>query len=204
MFVATKCWPDEMGDPEAALKRSLQRLDLEYVDLYLIHWPAHFIFTDTPLHKIWPVFESLVDQGLAKSIGVSNFNLQLLGDLLTYARIKPVVNQIELNPFVVQKELVDFALSRGVVSVAYCPIARGAGLAENETLKALSDKYAATPTQVALNWNLSRGVAVIPKSSNPERQKQNLEITHFKLTEEEIEQVNKLDRNERICTGNSS
>lgn len=75
LFIATKCWPDELVDPEAALQRSLKRLDLEYVDLYIIHWPAHFIFTETPLHKLWPVFESFVERGLAKNIGVSNFNL---------------------------------------------------------------------------------------------------------------------------------
>ena len=108
MYVVTKIWPSDLKDCEAACRASLERLDLTYVDLYLIHWPGHCEEVKEPMHLIWPRMEQLVELGLTKSIGVSNFNVQLLGDLLTYARIKPVCNQVELNPWLQQNDLVKY------------------------------------------------------------------------------------------------
>jgi aldehyde reductase len=109
LFVVTKIWHNHYEDPEAALREQLKKLKLDYVDCYLIHWPAGF-FTEkrVPLHVLWEKLEALVDKGLTKSLGISNFNLQLTADLLCYARHKPVCNQIELHPFVVQEDLVKF------------------------------------------------------------------------------------------------
>ncbi len=107
--MVTKIWHKQYDDPEDALRSQLQKLKLDYVDLYLIHWPAGFFAEKRkPLHLLWGDLEALVDKGLTKSLGVSNFNLQLTADLLTYAKHKPVCNQIELHPFVVQEDLVKF------------------------------------------------------------------------------------------------
>jgi len=125
LFVVTKIWHKMYEDPEAALREQLKKLQLEYVDCYLIHWPGGFFAEKKkPLHVLWGQLESLVDKGLTKSLGLSNFNLQLIADLLCYARHKPVCNQIELHPFVVQEELVKFLFDQHIFPVAYCPLGR--------------------------------------------------------------------------------
>ena len=128
LFIVTKLWPSDFKDPEAALRLSLSKLGVDYVDNYLIHWPSGFFDTDpanrVPIHVLWAKLESMVDQGLTKSIGVSNFNLQLLADLLCYCRHKPVFNEIELNPTITQTELLRFMKSQEIVALAYCPVAR--------------------------------------------------------------------------------
>jgi diketogulonate reductase-like aldo/keto reductase len=106
LFVGTKLWQDDYADPEAALRLSLKKLRLDYVDLYMIHWPHNGVGpVKVPMHKLWPMMESLVAKGLTKSIGVSNFNIQLLADMLTYCKIRPAVNQIQLYPECAQTEL---------------------------------------------------------------------------------------------------
>ena len=127
VFITTKMWNKNFHDPEAALAESLKKLQLEYVDLFLIHIPNGFdCDPKIPVHVLWPKMEALVDKGMTKSIGVSNFNGQMVRDLLCYARHKPVVNQIELNPQCCQVNLVDFLKDVNVVPVAYTPIARPA------------------------------------------------------------------------------
>ena len=171
--MTTKLWQIEFADPEAALRTSLGKLGLEQVDCYLIHWPNSFFEVEeknrVPMHKLWPSLERLVDLGLTKSIGLSNFNLQLTSDLLTYARIKPVVNQIELHPLLAQTELVRFLKDHDIVPVAYCPIVRQgdpktAHAHEHPYLKSLAEKYGKSVTQIMLNWALVRGTVPIPKS----------------------------------------
>lgn len=106
------------------MRESLKKLQLEYLDLYIIHWPAGYWNGKVPLHVLWPKLEALVDQKLVRSIGLSNFNLQLIADLLTYARIKPAVNQVELNPLNAQTELVKFLFDFDIQPVAFCPVAK--------------------------------------------------------------------------------
>ena len=130
IFVISKVWWDEVEDCEAACRRSLKNLGVEYVDLYLVHWPfclnpATNEMVKLPMYKIWAQMEALVDKGLVKSIGVSNFNVQSLLDMLTYCRIKPVVNEVELHPYCVQDSLVKFMKQYEIIPIAYCPVARG-------------------------------------------------------------------------------
>jgi diketogulonate reductase-like aldo/keto reductase len=130
IFLVTKLWNDDHENPEGALKKSLQLLNMDYVDLYLIHWPMGEVkdgklIKQVPLHKTWAKLEECVNKGLTKTIGVSNFNVQLLLDLLSYANIKPVVNQVELHPYLTQEDLVDFCHRFEIRVAAYNPILRG-------------------------------------------------------------------------------
>jgi diketogulonate reductase-like aldo/keto reductase len=147
VFVISKVHWNEVEDVEAACRRSMKSLGVDYLDLYLVHWPIAMRDTEVtkedgtteilyekinlPIHKIWPQMEALVDKGLVRSIGVSNFNVQSLWDLLSYARIPPAVNEVELNPINVQPKLVKYMKQQNIVPIAYCPIARAA-----DTLKA--------------------------------------------------------------------
>jgi diketogulonate reductase-like aldo/keto reductase len=149
-------WHDEYADVEGALKRSLERLKLDYVDMYIIHWPmGYYSEPRKPVHALWPEMEALVEKGLTKGIGVSNYNTQMIWDLLCYCKIKPACNQIELNPQCPQVELVRFLHAKDIRPVAFTPVARpgavGKGdqvtpkdwpdLRDNEILKALAEKY---------------------------------------------------------------
>lgn len=154
-----------------------------------------------------------MSQGLTKSIGVSNFNTQLIWDLLTYAKIKPVCNQIELNPQNPQVELVKFLLAKNIVPVAYTPVARPGGVERGDTLcppdwpdlrkdaylQGIAEKHGKTVVQVMLNWGLCKGHCVIPKAAGLDHQKENIEIYDFKLTEEEIKGIDNLDKRIRLC-----
>ena len=125
LFLTTKLWHTDYADPEAALRLSLKKLQTDYVDLYLIHWPlSGHADHKVPMHKLWAQMENLVEQGLTKSIGVSNFNIQILADMLTYAKIKPVCNQIQLYPQCAQEELVKWLQANDIHPVAYSPVGR--------------------------------------------------------------------------------
>jgi len=151
--------------------------------------------------------EALVDKGLVKSIGVSNFNVQSLWDMLSYCRIKPVVNEVELHPLNVQDKLVKFMVQNEIEPLAYCPIARGADtsrcpdVSEHETIKKCREKYGKTGPQILLNWGIQRGHIVIPRSNNAGRLKENIESMDFKLDPEDVEEITKMDEAHRICDG---
>ena len=207
MFVTTKLWRTDYYDVEAALNESLKRLQLEYVDLYLIHWMCtdvdfkNFIVKGPPLHEVWKEMEAMVEKGLTKSIGVSNWSVVLLIDLLSYAKIKPVTNQIELNPYFSQKELVTFFQKFGVSLTAFAPV--GSPLRtenrviDDDVMKEIAEKHNANPGQIAIAWNILRGVMVIPKSISKERIKSNIEAQNIKLDEEDIERINALNCDKR-------
>ncbi|CAI2377282.1 unnamed protein product [Moneuplotes crassus] len=216
LFITSKIWGHQKKDVKGALNASLEKLQTDYLDLYLIHWPVAYeedengkkVPLKIPNHVVWAEMEKLVNEGLIKSIGVSNFNVQTLLDMLAYCEIKPVCNQIELHPYLVQDELVKFMKDNDIIPVAYCPLIR-AGLEERngpkdvfelEVIQDLAKKYDKTPGQILLNWGLQRGHVVIPKSSKKSRLIENLACSSFTLDFEDVAKLSELDCNWRCCS----
>jgi methylglyoxal/glyoxal reductase len=193
LFVVTKMWNSEHGYDTAikAFDASLKRMGLDYIDLYLIHWPK-------PQNKnTWKAFEQLYQQGLTKAIGVSNFHRHHLEDLLPSAIIKPMVNQVEFHPYLVQKNLVDFCQQNGIVYEAWSPLMQGK-VFDIPLLQQLSIKYQRTISQIVLRWNIELGVVTIPKSTNPLRIKENIDLFGFELEKSDIDKITQLDKNQRV------
>lgn len=155
-------------------------------------------FSNISIKETWEALEELVNEGLVKSIGISNFNVALTRDLLTYAKIKPVVNQVELHPYLVQPSLISYLEKNDIVAVAYSPLGRASGPLKDPYVLDLAKKYNKTPAQILLRWGVERNTVVIPKSTKNERIIENSQIFDFKLEKEDIDGMNKLDRNGRI------
>ncbi len=196
VFITTKCWNDSQGYDEAtrALKQSLERLELEHVDLYLIHWPApaRDRYVDT-----WRAFIDLQREGLVRSIGVSNFQADHLERIIDETGVTPSVNQIELHPRLQQRGLRREHANRGIVTEAWSPLAQGEVL-DDPTLSEIAAAHDRTTGQVALRWHLQLGNVVFPKSVTPERIAENFELFDFHLTEAEVERIDELDAGERM------
>jgi 2,5-diketo-D-gluconate reductase A len=192
VFVTTKLDGEFQGNGRAiaGLDECLRQLGMDYVDLLLIHWPLpqrdEYIST-------WKTFEQLVEAGKARSIGVSNFKPAHLERLFAEATIRPVANQIQLNPRITRPDHVDYDLAHDIVTVAWSPLGQGKGLLNEPTLATIGAKYGKTPAQVVLRWNIDLGIATIPRSSNPERLAENLDIFDFTLTADEISAISALD-----------
>ena len=214
LFIVTKLWVTERSDPEVTIKKQLEIFNLDYVDLYLDHWPFSILdigdnkIIKTPLHILWPKMENLVRKGYTKSIGVSNYHIQLLMDLLSYCEIKPVVNQFEYHPYNTEVDLVNFCKAHDIIVVGYNSLCRGTymsfhveknkNLLEEVIVKKLAEKYSKTPGQIALNFCVSQGIGAIPASSNANRSIENLQTLSFKLTDEEIKSLHNLNENIRF------
>ncbi|WP_044736103.1 aldo/keto reductase [Geobacillus kaustophilus] len=194
VFVTTKVWNTDQGY-EATLKafdRSLKKLGFDYVDLYLVHWPVKGKYKET-----YRALEKLYKDGYVRAIGVSNFHIHHLQDVLDDCEIKPMVNQVEYHPRLTQKELHAFCRENGIQLEAWSPLMRGEILSE-PTIVDIGRKYGKTPAQVVLRWDLQHGVVTIPKSVTPARIKENADIFDFSLTDEEMKQIDALNLNKRV------
>lgn len=196
LFITTKISNTQQYKSNAtdALKDSLRRLKLSYVDLYLIHWPVPEMFLQT-----WKEMEKLYRDGLVRAIGVCNFHQHHMEKLLEIAEIVPAVNQVELHPLLSQEELHAYCTHKGIQMEAYTPIARmDDKLVKNEVLLKIATEHQKTVVQVILRWDYQRGIIPIPKSANPERLKQNIDIFDFSLTTKEMMEIDALNQNYRV------
>lgn len=194
IFVVSKVWNSDQGFEKTikAYHDSLKRLNMDYLDLYLVHWPVNGKFVET-----WKAMEFLYNEGKVKAIGVSNFMRNHLDELLPNCSVIPMVNQMEFHPYLVQQELVNFCLEKGIQYESWSPLMKGKIL-DIDILKKLSQKYEKTIVQIVLRWNLQKGIVTIPKSSNPERIKSNAQIFDFELSQEDLDVIDSLDKNLRI------
>ncbi|WP_418430271.1 aldo/keto reductase [Blautia sp.] len=195
LFVTTKIWntAQRIGDVEDTFNRSLERLGLDYVDLYLIHWPVPGCYTDT-----WKALEKLQTQGRVKSIGVSNFHIHDLEMLKKVSDVVPAVNQVEFHPLFNQPELLSYCRENNIAVQAYAPLARGAYL-HSQLLLEIGRKYQKTTAQIGLRWAVQQGISVIPKSVHKERIRENAEIFDFSLTREEMDAITAMDAHQRTA-----
>lgn len=224
VFITSKLWntKHEPEDVEEACRTSLAHLGLAYLDLYLMHWPMAFqrgkelmprkedgsiCYSHTHYRDTWAAMESLVDKGLVRAIGVSNFNVRQTDDIIRVARHKPVVNQVECHPYMIQADLLSHCRSVAVCVTAYSPLGSGdrpwaspnePTLLQDPRLRDIAQKYQKTPAQVILRWNIQRGVVCIPKSVTPSRIQQNLQVFDFSLSEDDMKLIESFNRNERF------
>ncbi|MFF3095788.1 aldo/keto reductase [Streptomyces cyaneofuscatus] len=197
LFVTTKLWNSEQGHDSTlrAFDASLDKLGLDYVDLYLIHWPvpAKDAYTDT-----YRAFEKIYADGRAKAIGVSNFHPEHLKRLLGETSVVPVLNQIELHPQLQQAEARAFHAEHGIATEAWSPLGQGKGLLEVPTVVAIAQKHGRTPAQAVLRWHLQTGNIVIPKSVTPSRIEENLDVFGFELDADDLAAFAALDEGKRL------
>lgn len=187
LFITTKVWVQDMTDEQTtydAIKTSLQKLDLEYVDLILIHQAMKDYFA------AYRGMERAYKDGLVRAVGVANFFPEMLTNLCENVKVMPVLNQVELHPFFTQEAAIENMKKYHIVPQAWAPLAEGKhGIFTDPELSAIGKKYGKTAAQVALRWNVQRGVSIIPKSTHVERMEQNIDIWDFELTEEEMKTI---------------
>jgi methylglyoxal/glyoxal reductase len=193
LFITTKVWNSDQGYDSTlkAFDVSLKKLGLNYLDLYLIHWPVKGKYKDT-----WRALETLYKQGKVKAIGVSNFQIHHLEDIIGDGEIKPMVNQVEYHPSLTQEELHEYCKQQGIQFEAWSPLKKGR-LMKDETILSLAEKYQKTPAQILLRWDLQNGVVTIPKSTKEHRIKENADIFDFSIEQEDMMLISSLNQNER-------
>ncbi len=198
IILTTKVWRDSLGyeNTKKAVFNSLERLKLDYIDLFLIHWPANarnFENWQTVNAETWKALEEFKEQGVLKSIGVSNFWPEHLKALFQTANIIPAVNQIEFHPGYWQSEVTEFCQKNNIVVEAWSPLARGK-VFQNEVLKTIAQKHNKSISQVTLKWIMQHGVVPIPKSTTLKRIEENLDVFDFELSQHEIQQIDNLPK----------
>ncbi|KAI8148903.1 xylose reductase [Fennellomyces sp. T-0311] len=233
LFVVTKLWNTfhSKEHVRAAFEKQRKAFGLDYIDLYLIHFPVPLKyvapdaayppgwyepgknviqFERSPMHECWPEMEKLVDDGLARNIGISNFNVQAILDLLSYCKHKPAALQVEIHPYLPQKRLVEWVQAQGIHITAYSSFGPGsyvdltndgrtaAPLLQHDVIKSIAQKKGRTPAQVLLRWAIERNIAVIPKSSHEERMRSNHDVFSWSLDVEDKKEIEKLDQGLRF------
>ncbi|GIP35738.1 aldo/keto reductase [Paenibacillus sp. J2TS4] len=193
LFITTKVWNSDQGYETTlqAFEESRRKLGLDYVDLYLIHWPVKGKYKDT-----WKALEKLYKEGSVRAIGVSNFHPHHLDDLLTDAEIVPMVNQVETHPLLSQKELLRYCKDKGIQMEAWSPLMQGN--LDHPVLQEIAQAHGKSPAQVILRWDLQNGVIVIPKSTNEQRIKENSGIFDFELSASDMEKIDSMNENKRF------
>ncbi|YBV93375.1 aldo/keto reductase (plasmid) [Bacillus sp. PK9-021] len=194
VFVTSKVWNADLGYDAtiAAYETSLKKLGLDYLDLYLIHWPVEGKYKEA-----WRALETLYKEGKVKAIGVSNFQAHHLKDLMEDAEINPVINQVEYHPRLTQKELQAFCEKHHIQLEAWSPLMQGE-LLDNEVLTEIANKHNKSVAQVILRWDVQNGIITIPKSTKEHRIVENASIFDFELTKEEMERIDELNQNHRV------
>lgn len=228
LWITSKLWNDAHApdDVQPALQETLADLQLDTLDLYLMHWPVALTpgveFPESPSDILspdelppsttWEAMEALLDDGLTRHIGVSNFSIPKLQSLIDAADVKPEMNQIELHPYLQQPDLLDFADDENILVTAYSPLGSMDRpdrmkaedepiLLEDPTIEKIARRHDATPAQVLLAWAFHRGTAAIPKSTNPQHIRENLDAVHLTLTQEDLDTISTLDRERRYVAG---
>lgn len=200
IFITSKVWNEEQGYESTleAFERSLQKLNTDYLDLYLIHWPVKGKYKDT-----WRAMEKLYEDGRVRAIGVSNFHVHHLEDLMKDSNIKPVIDQVEYHPHLTQLELREFCEKENIQLEAWSPLKRGQ-LLDDPTLTEIANTYGKSTAQVILRWNIENNVITIPKSITENRIIENADIFDFSLTEQDTGKINALNINSRVGTNPDS
>jgi len=188
IFLVTKLWNEDHGYDKTikAFNESLKKLQVDYIDLYLIHWPNKLN------NETWRAFEDLYESGKVKAIGVCNFKECHLEELKKSAKIMPMVNQVEIHPFTIKNNIVNYCNYNNIKVIAWSPISRGKVL-ENELMIELAQKYNKSIVQIVLRWHMQRGIIPIPKSSNKDRIKDNIDVFDFEICSEDMKRINELD-----------
>jgi len=228
IWITSKLWNSahQPEDVKPALVKTLQDLRLDYLDLYLVHWPValrsgitypkdaddFLSLEEVPLIETWKALEACVKEGLVKHLGVSNFSIKKVKALLKEAEIPPVMNQVEMHPYLQQNALVAYCNQHGIHITAYSPLGSGdrpgrlkkendPQLFEDPTIREIADKHLCSMAQVMIGWAVKRGTAVIPKSVNPERIRQNLAAANIPLDTEDMQKIAALDKHYRFLNG---
>jgi diketogulonate reductase-like aldo/keto reductase len=193
IFITTKLWNTDHGFDRAlaAFERSREKLDLSYVDLYLIHWPEGGLRDET-----WRALEKLLKEGKCRAIGVSNYTIRHFEELLENSSTIPAVNQVEFHPYLYQKELLEFCNSHKIQLEAYSPLTKGRKLNDPELLK-IARKYSKTSAQILIRWVLQKGVVVIPKSSRKERIEENSQVFDFEISDDDMKTLDSFNQDYR-------
>lgn len=194
LFITSKVWNAGLNYEEtvSAYEESLEKLGLDYLDLYLIHWPGKNKFAES-----WSALEDLYIEGKIRAIGVCNFNISHLQDLMKNARVTPVINQVEFHPRLQQQSLRAFCKEHNIQLEAWAPLMQG-GLLDDPTIANIAEKYGKSNLQVILRWDIQNGVITIPKSVRKERMAQNADIFDFSLTDEEMQIINAMNLDKRV------
>ncbi len=195
LFITTKVWNADQGFDTTlnAYEDSLKKLGLDYVDLYLVHWPVKDKYLET-----YKALEKLYDEKLVPAIGVSNFHLHHLEDIAAHRNIKPMVDQVELHPMLQQNELRDYCLKNGIAIEAWSPLMQGGEALTNPIISELAEKHGKTSAQVILRWHLQRDVIAIPKSITPSRIQENFDVFNFELSADDMNSIASLNTSKRV------
>jgi len=194
LFVTTKLWNSDQGYDSTlrAFEGSLKRLGLDYLDLYLVHFPVPDVRKES-----WRAMEALLKKGRCRAIGVSNFTIRHLEELIEESHVIPFVNQIEFHPFLYQKELLKYCQRKGIQVEAYSPLARGERL-KHPRIISLATKYSKTPAQLMIRWGIQRGLVVIPKSTREERIRENSQVFDFDISDDDMRSLDSLNEDLRL------